>query len=94
MTTATQETQVQIWMILVTVALLFVAWKLTFYRLLLRASLGQGVESLGVKVNISTFKDRRILKHPYIVSQDGAVEICVTIMTNHSMCGIFFYSFH
>ena len=81
-------------MILVTVALSSAAWKMTLYRLLLCASLGQGAESLGVKVNISTFKDRRILKRPDIVSQDGAVEICVAITTNHSMCGIFFYSFH
>lgn len=55
MTTATWETQAQIWMILVTVSLYFAAWKLTLYRILLCSSLGQGVESLGVKVNISAF---------------------------------------
>ena len=42
MTIATLETQAQIWMILVTlaVALSSAAWKLTFYRLLLCSSLG------------------------------------------------------
>jgi hypothetical protein len=64
MTIATRGTQAQIWMILVTVAWSSAAWKLTFYRLLLCSSLGQGVESLGVKVNISTFKDRRIPQTP------------------------------
>ena len=77
-----------------TVALSPAAWTLTFHRLLLCASLGQGVESLGVKVNISTFRVVEFLKHSDIVSQDGAVEICVAITTNHSMCGIFFYPFH
>ena len=91
---ATPETQAQIWTILVTVALSSDGWKLTFFRLLLCASFGQGIERLGVKVNISTFKDRRILKRPDIVSQDGVVEIYVTIKTNHSMCSIFFHSFH
>ena len=94
MTTATRETLAQTWTILVTVALSSFDWKFKCYRLLFCSSLGQGVESLGVKVNISTFKDRRILKHPDIVSQDGAVEICVTIRTNHSMCGIPSYTFH
>ena len=66
MTIATRETQAQIWMILVSVTLCSVAWALalTFFRIFLCASLGQGIESLGIKVNISTFKDRRILKRP------------------------------